>query len=1123
MPPNDYSSRPIPSKDTSTRAWLIVAGGLLIYFPTFGFLNAFGTFQTYYEQDLLAGTSSSKIAWIGSLQIFLLFIGGLVVGPLYDKVGATRLLVPGAVIYVTSLMLTSVCKKYYQLILAQGIAFGCANALLFYPTIAAINQWFDKQRGIALGLAVSGSSLGGIFWTELISYMFKKIGFGWSVRACGFISLAFVIPSCFLIITRPPEPGESEDSKVDFKEILYNKTYILFSLGMLLVLWGMFIPFFYLPSYGESYGMSTAAANNLLAYMNAGSFLGRVFTGILSDRIGRFNMISLASLSCGILLFCLHRITAPGAIVAFSVLYGICSGGLISLQSACIGQITPAHNIIGVRIGLMMAFCSIGGLTGSPIAGALLTTDHGKWYGFIDFCAFILTGGAVVTIVSRLANMPILYIKLIGPIRSIHLGDDDVKRSSHLATTTLGQTCGKCLMVTRFTIDITSQIPHMAKTSELRRSCGLCRSRKIACSGETICKACRERSIECVYDLETPKGRPRSHKNDAAASNRSNVGDSDSAAASISISVMAELDVMFRENFGAEPVAAPSNLFHERVASFNRNLAAGKARHDASTPPGTLTYPAFLALLTQDLVETVAVKFGNLDCQPFFGPGERFYRACMLQDTIDSMFEASESLPCSSDVLDEYSPSLITQHLEVWFNNHPLSIIISKTLLLREIRNDSANQVLLGVLLADAHHFSDDSAREDRMLKWAISQLYLLSANKADIITAQITLLLGWYHACRCHSRRALCYIGYACRIATMLKCQLHESSSRNQTQINGIDHGAVEAEVIHNICWVALAITTWAFIQMDMSLADLLPAGLMQVLPASTEADSMLLQLDRATHNLSTLKHQISSLQSVWLLSHVTSLSANMYALYPRLSSGRQPESHPWQDLVLRRLDHLLHQGRSLAQICSDSRDAILDVIALVQTQHLESKAASALLAFYHALSIQLLFPHGKDQSNCHPPVLSDILFQKLSKSMHGLKQLFPAIQSVAKQNAAQPTNIASAALHFYILALDATGRALAHILAKLAPGEQISWQDRLAHLFDAGSALHGLFDDDVLLQDHRWRSVKRQLKVACTRRLNPRMANLATTIATQFITQDTHFQLQASYSAYQVVGSSW
>jgi MFS family permease len=180
--------------------------------------------------------------------------------------------------------------------------------------------------------------------------------------------------------------------QLDFKTILSDITYLLFSFGMLLVLWGMFIPFFFLPLYAASYGMSATEANNLLAYMNAGSFGGRVLTGHLSDRIGRlvfsslfvyssisfaspqtnpryrrFNMISLAALSCGILLYCLYVITTPGAIIVFSTLYGIFSGGLISLQSPCIGQITPDHSIIGVKIGLMMELCSAGYVTLSSI------------------------------------------------------------------------------------------------------------------------------------------------------------------------------------------------------------------------------------------------------------------------------------------------------------------------------------------------------------------------------------------------------------------------------------------------------------------------------------------------------------------------------------------------------------------------------------------------------------------------------------------------------------------------------------------------------------------------------------------------------------------------------------
>lgn len=66
------------------------------------------------------------------------------------------------------------------------------------------------------------------------------------------------------------------------------------------------------------------------------------------------------ALGCGVLLFALYGIKSVASIIVFAVLYGIFSGGLISLQSACIAQITPDHRIIGVKIGIMMAICSFG-------------------------------------------------------------------------------------------------------------------------------------------------------------------------------------------------------------------------------------------------------------------------------------------------------------------------------------------------------------------------------------------------------------------------------------------------------------------------------------------------------------------------------------------------------------------------------------------------------------------------------------------------------------------------------------------------------------------------------------------------------------------------------------------
>lgn len=77
-----------PRKDESTtRNWLTVAGAFLVYFVSFGFMNSFGYFQTFYQHDYLAEYSPSVIAVIGSLQLGLMYIVGPIVGVLFDAYG----------------------------------------------------------------------------------------------------------------------------------------------------------------------------------------------------------------------------------------------------------------------------------------------------------------------------------------------------------------------------------------------------------------------------------------------------------------------------------------------------------------------------------------------------------------------------------------------------------------------------------------------------------------------------------------------------------------------------------------------------------------------------------------------------------------------------------------------------------------------------------------------------------------------------------------------------------------------------------------------------------------------------------------------------------------------------
>ena len=66
----------------------------------------------------------------------------------------------GSFLVVFGMMMTSLCKEYWQLVLAQGIVVGLGNAALFVPSIALLPPYFLKRRALSTGIAITGGNVG---------------------------------------------------------------------------------------------------------------------------------------------------------------------------------------------------------------------------------------------------------------------------------------------------------------------------------------------------------------------------------------------------------------------------------------------------------------------------------------------------------------------------------------------------------------------------------------------------------------------------------------------------------------------------------------------------------------------------------------------------------------------------------------------------------------------------------------------------------------------------------------------------------------------------------------------------------------------------------------------------
>jgi MFS family permease len=299
-------------------------------------------------------------------------------------------------------MMASISKTYYQFLLSQGVCSAIGVACIFQPGINVIVGWFNKKRGAAYGILSTGSSLGGIIFPIMLTRLIRSVGYGWAMRSGAFLILGLLIIANLTVTSRNP-PRPSALSKEQMSKPFRERGFLILLLGLFALNFGIFIPIDYLQIYGLEAGMRPQLAQYLIAILNAGSLFGRLLSGMLADKLGKYNVFVVATGTAGIFTLALW-IPASGdsSILAFAVLFGFFSGAYVSLIGALVAQVSPLPEI-GYRTGLVFLVCSFSGLIANPVAGQILDNTSGHWTGLKAFAGSMLMAGTAILIACRLS------------------------------------------------------------------------------------------------------------------------------------------------------------------------------------------------------------------------------------------------------------------------------------------------------------------------------------------------------------------------------------------------------------------------------------------------------------------------------------------------------------------------------------------------------------------------------------------------------------------------------------------------------------------------------------------------------------------------------------------------
>ena len=312
----------------------------------FGTVYAWSFFQTILVRQL--GWSFTETAWAFSLTILSLGTSAAWAGALLPRVGPRRLAVTGSVMFAGGYMLASLALHLDTLALfyvGYGVIGGAGIGMGYVTPVATVAKWFPDKKGLATGIVVMGFGVGAFLLSKglaplLVSHLAGDLS--QVFLGLGVIFACILIP-CSLLLSNPPTAASAiaEQTSADesdsvspylrssefvlmwivfFCNIAAGISIISFQSELLQEVWGLADPTVE-PATLAEYGATLIAVSSLC------NGVGRLFWGLLSDRLGRVRVFRILLASQMVVFGILMTERNPWVFSALVCYVLLCFGG----------------------------------------------------------------------------------------------------------------------------------------------------------------------------------------------------------------------------------------------------------------------------------------------------------------------------------------------------------------------------------------------------------------------------------------------------------------------------------------------------------------------------------------------------------------------------------------------------------------------------------------------------------------------------------------------------------------------------------------------------------------------------------------------------------------------------
>ena len=352
----------------SRRAWVVVWATFVCLAVIFGVSYSFAAFFESFAKEFAA--QRADVSWIFGLCGLVYFVLGAGGGMLADRWGPRMVCMTGMVFIAMGLFLTSLAQSLATVYLSYGLLVGLGIAFVYTPSIACVQPWFNKRRGLASGIASAGVGAGTLILPVVVSYLLIEVNWREALQMMSAGVLLIGLTAGFLLKRAPNLSGSTSGQLpgLTLSATLKTPSFRWLYMGTLLGAPVMFVPFAHISAAARDAGVPDAQAVGLVGLIGIGSLVGRFAIGWLADRMGRIKTLMLMQGLMGLSYLVWAGAQDPWMFAVFALWFGLSYGSIVSLLPAICMDLFGGRAVSAI-IGTLYTGAALGNLLGPVLAG----------------------------------------------------------------------------------------------------------------------------------------------------------------------------------------------------------------------------------------------------------------------------------------------------------------------------------------------------------------------------------------------------------------------------------------------------------------------------------------------------------------------------------------------------------------------------------------------------------------------------------------------------------------------------------------------------------------------------------------------------------------------------------